>query len=156
MVFPTPVQVGIYWLLISEALQQVSALSQIPICGYSCNTFSRIFISAATGNVGIGTDNPTYKLSVLGNIRSNEVVVETGWADYVFNEKYVLKPLSEIEKFIQLNKHLPGIPSALEIQKNGLPVGETQKMMMEKIEELTLYIIQLNKRIEELEKTSNK
>lgn len=121
-----------------------------------CNSFSRIFIAAATGNVGIGTDNPTYKLSVLGNIRSNEVVVETGWADYVFNEKYVLKPLSEIEKFIQLNKHLPGIPSALEIQKNGLPVGETQKMMMEKIEELTLYIIQLNKRIEELEKTSNK
>ncbi len=60
-----------------------------------CNSSSRIFIAAATGNVGIGTDNPTYKLSVLGNIRSTEVVVETGWADYVFDKKYQLPLLSK-------------------------------------------------------------
>ena len=117
-----------------------------------CNSSSRIFVAAATGNVGIGTDNPTYKLSVLGNIRSNEVVVETGWADYVFDKKYILKPLGEVEKFIRENKHLPGIPSATEIQKNGLHLGDTQKMMMEKIEELTLYMIEANKKIEKLEK----
>ena len=105
------------------------------------------------GNVGIGTTaNPSYKLSVNGNIRSKEVVVEIGWADYVFNKKYKLKPLIEVEKFIEQNKHLPGIPSAAAIEKNGLNLGDTQKKMMEKIEELTLYIIQLNKRIEELEK----
>ena len=113
-----------------------------------CNSFSRIFVAAATGNVGIGTDNPTYKLSVLGNIRSNEVVVETGWADYVFDKNYLLKPLSDVEEFIQRNKHLPGIPSAAEIQKNGLHLGDTQKKMMEKIEELTLYVIDLKKEIE--------
>ena len=105
------------------------------------------------GNVGIGTTaNPSYKLSVNGNIRSKEVVVEIGWADYVFNKKYKLKPLIEVEKFIEQNKHLPNIPSAAEVEKNGLHLGDIQKKMMEKIEELTLYIIQLNKRIEELEK----
>ncbi len=112
------------------------------------NSLSRIFVAAATGNVGIGTDNPTYKLSVLGNIRSNEVVVETGWADYVFDEKYKLPLLSDVEKFIQLNKHLPNIPSAKEVEEKGLHLGDTQKRMMEKIEELTLYMIEANKQLE--------
>jgi len=116
-----------------------------------CNSASRIFIAAATGNVGIGTDNPTYKLSVLGNIRCTEVVVETGWADYVFDEHYQLNSLPEVEKFIQQNKHLPNIPSAKEVEENGLPLGDTQKKMMEKIEELTLYLIETNKKIEKLE-----
>lgn len=113
-----------------------------------CNSSSRIFVAAATGNVGIGTDNPTYKLSVLGNIRSNEVVVETGWADYVFDKKYKLPLLSDVEKFIQLNKHLPNIPSAKEVEEKGLHLGDTQKRMMEKIEELTLYMIEANKQLE--------
>lgn len=104
------------------------------------------------GNVGIGTSNPTYKLSVNGNIRSKEVVVESGWADYVFNEKYTLLSLEEVESFIQQHKHLPNIPSAKEIEKNGLPLGDVQKKMMEKIEELTLYIIQQSKAISELQK----
>ena len=112
---------------------------------------SRILIAEATGNVGIGTDNPTYKLSVLGNIRCTEAVVETGWADYVFDEKYKLPLLTDVEKFIQLNKHLPNIPSAAEIEKNGLHLGDTQKRMMEKIEELTLYVIELNNKIKILE-----
>ncbi len=115
------------------------------------NNFSAIFIAAATGNVGIGTDNPTYKLSVNGNIRSKEVVVESGWADYVFERSYSLRPIAELEQFIRDNKHLPNIPSAKEIEEKGLSLGETQKRMMEKIEELTLYIIELNKKIEKLE-----
>ncbi len=104
------------------------------------------------GNVGIGTTNPTYKLSVNGNIRSKEVVVETGWADYVFDKRYKLPLLSEVEKYINTNNHLPDIPSAIEIQTNGLKLGELQTKMMQKIEELTLYIIEQNKRIELLEK----
>jgi hypothetical protein len=115
------------------------------------NSLSAIFIAAATGNVGIGTDNPTYKLSVAGNIHTTEVVVETGWADYVFDKKYKLPLLSDVEKFIQLNQHLPNIPSAAEIETNGLHLGDTQKRMMEKIEELTLYMIEANKRIALLE-----
>lgn len=118
-----------------------------------CNSRSDLFIAAATGNVGIGTENySTYKLAVLGKIRSEELVVETGWADYVFDEKYKLQPLDEVEKFIQKNKHLPNIPSAAEIEKNGLHVGDTQKRMMEKIEELTLYVIELKKEIDLLKK----
>jgi len=118
------------------------------------NGANRVFINSA-GNVGIGTDNPTYKLSVRGNIRSNEVVVETGWADYVFAADYKLKTLDEVEAFILQHKHLPNIPSAAEIEKNGLSVGDTQKRMMEKIEELTLYIIQLKKEMSVIKSSIN-
>ncbi len=116
------------------------------------NGYSAIFVAEATGNVGIGTSNPTYKLSVLGNIRCTEAVVETGWSDYVFDEKYKLKSLEEVEKFIQQNKHLPNIPSAAEVEKNGLQLGDTQKRMMEKIEELTLYMIDANEQIKNSKK----
>jgi hypothetical protein len=115
--------------------------------GNSC-----IFIAEATGNVGIGTDNPTYKLSVNGNVRSKEVVVETGWADYVFTKSYKLPSLWDVEKFIRRNGHLPNIPSAKEVEEKGLLLGDTQKKMMEKIEELTLYVIEAAKKIERLEK----
>ena len=117
-----------------------------------CNGISEIFIASATGNVGIGTENfGTYKLAVNGNIRSKEIVVETGWADYVFDEGYKLPLLSDVEKFIQQNKHLPNVPSAAEIGQKGLHLGDTQKRMMEKIEELTLYVIELDKKIKLLE-----
>jgi hypothetical protein len=118
-----------------------------PIAIYT-NSANRMYISAL-GNVGIGTDNPTYKLSVNGNIRTKEVLVESAnWPDYVFDKKYVLAPLHEVEKYINENKHLPNIPSAEEIQNNGLKVGEVQNKMMQKIEELTLYVIELKKEIE--------
>jgi hypothetical protein len=107
------------------------------------------------GNVGIGTTNPTNKLSVNGTIQSKEVIVETGWADYVFGKEYRLLPLEELKQFIDKHKHLPNIPSAKEIEKNGLYVGEIQKRMMEKIEELVLYIIGLKEETEEL-KEQNK
>ena len=107
---------------------------------------------ATNGNVGIGTINPAYKLSVSGTIQTKEVRVETGWADFVFDKGYQLKPLPEVEAFIHINKHLENIPSAKEIQDNGLAVGEVQTKMMQKIEELTLYVIELQKQINELKK----
>ncbi|MEO6404397.1 MAG: hypothetical protein ABIY51_15615 [Ferruginibacter sp.] len=114
------------------------------------NAIGDVMTITGTGNVGIGTNNPTYKLSVLGNIRSTEVVVETGWADYVFAENYKLSPLDEVENFINQNKHLPNIPSAKEVEEKGLSLGDMQKRMMEKVEELTLYVIELKKEIEKL------
>ncbi|HEY0040982.1 MAG TPA: hypothetical protein VGB71_09980 [Flavisolibacter sp.] len=122
-----------------------------------CNSRSDLFIAEATGNVGIGTENfGTYKLAVNGSIRSKEVVVETGWADYVFDKKYKLPSLKEVEQFILKNKHLPNIPSAAEVEKQGLHVGEVQKKMMEKIEELTLYAISQQKEIDALKKQMKK
>ena len=103
--------------------------------------------------MGIGTFNPDYKFSVNGNIRSKEVVVENGWADYVFDKEYKLLSLEEVEEFVRDNKHLPNIPSAREIEEKGLALGDLQKRMMEKIEELTLYIIQLKRDIDELKST---
>jgi len=104
------------------------------------------------GNIGIGVPDPgAYKLAVNGTIRANEVIVETGWADYVFDKKFRLKPLQEVERFIKANKHLPDIPSASEIQKNGAKLAELTTKMMQKIEELTLYSIAQEKKLEKLE-----
>lgn len=102
------------------------------------------------GNVGIGTLNPDYKLDVNGVMRAKEVIVETGWADYVFEDEYELAPLSEVEDFIEENGHLPNIPSAAEISENGLSIADVNTKMMEKIEELTLYVIEIKKENEEL------
>ncbi|MGJ1364227.1 hypothetical protein [Sphingobacterium spiritivorum] len=97
----------------------------------------------SNGNLGIGTTTPREKLSVNGNIRAKEIKVETAnWPDYVFEEDYQLTPLPEIETFIKTNKHLPDIPSAQKIAEEGLSVGEMNKLMMKKIEELTLYLIE--------------
>jgi hypothetical protein len=107
---------------------------------------------AGDGNIGIGTSTPDNKLDVLGVIRANEVIVETGWADYVFQDDYKLKPLSEVEAFIKENKHLPSVPSAAKIQDKGAHVAELMTKMMEKIEELTLYSIEQKKEIDELKR----
>ncbi len=118
------------------------------------NSIAVINIDPA-GNIAMGTPDPLpgYKLAVNGSIKAKELVIETvGWPDYVFGENYHLMSLADIEKFIQLNHHLPNIPSASEIENSGIPVGEMQQKMMEKIEELTLHAIELNRRIEELER----
>ncbi len=109
------------------------------------------------GNVAIGTPDALagYKLSVNGSIKARELVIETvGWPDYVFAENYKPLPLSEVEKFIQLHHHLPNIQPAHELEKNGIAVGDMQKKMMEKIEELTLYVIELKKEIDLLKSAS--
>jgi hypothetical protein len=114
-----------------------------------------MFIINDDGNVGIGTTCPDQKLTVNGKIRvKDEIVIEnTGnWCDYVFLPNYKLLTFSELEKYLIEHHHLPGVKSASEIEKNGFSVLETNKAMMEKIEELTLYILQLEKRVSELEK----
>jgi hypothetical protein len=106
--------------------------------------------------VTIATDTPKpgYELSVNGQIVCEELLVEDSadWPDYVFEENYPLRSLSEVENHIKEKKHLPGIPTAAEVKRDGLPIGEMQKRMMEKIEELTLYVIAQDKRLAAQEK----
>jgi len=94
--------------------------------------------------------DPSYKLSVNGNIRSKEVKVETGWADYVFKKGYKLRSLAEVESYVNNNHHLPDVPSEAEVKKNGVNVGETASLLLKKIEELTLYLIEKDKEVRAL------
>ncbi|MFL5789728.1 MAG: hypothetical protein ACJ748_16830 [Flavisolibacter sp.] len=106
------------------------------------------------GNVGIATaDTKGYRFAVNGTAIFTKVLVKTygTWPDYVFRPQYQLPSLQEIEKYIQLNNHLPEIPSAEEVEKEGLDVATNQAKLLKKIEELTLYIINQNKKIERLE-----
>ena len=99
-------------------------------------------------SVGTATKSPTYSLSVLGGIVSDEVRVHLQpWPDYVFEVNYPLQPLTEVEKYVQANKHLPGVMSAQEVADNGLDLGQTQKVQMEKIEELYLHLIEMDKQM---------
>jgi hypothetical protein len=106
------------------------------------------------GNIGIGTTNPgIYKLAVNGTIAAKEVIVDVSiFADFVFEENYKLMSLSEVEKYIKKNKHLPNIPSEKEVKAKGLGLGEMQAKLLQKIEELTLYVIDLKKENETLKK----
>lgn len=132
------------------------------IAGYNSLTGSTypggdVIIATGGGSVGIGTENTAgYKLAVNGSIRAKELRINTGWADYVFDENYQLKSLTEVEQFIAENKHLPDIPAASFLQKEGVDVSAMQTKMMAKIEELTLYMIEANKKIIQLQNKLNK
>ena len=104
------------------------------------------------GGFGIGTSTPQYKLDVRGTIRAHEIIVNTSGADFVFADNYKLRPLQEVKSYVQENRHLPEIPSAKEMQEDGMNVNDMVVKLLQKVEELTLYNIQLEERISELEK----
>jgi hypothetical protein len=127
----------------------------LPIGIYTGNV-ERMRISA-DGNVTIGTTlTPAgYKLAIGGDVIAERVVVKlqaSGWPDYVFTPTYHLSTLPEVEKFIEQNHHLPNVPSAKEVADKGIDVGAMNTKLMEKIEELTLYLIEQNKKLESIEK----
>ncbi|TCC87303.1 hypothetical protein EZ428_21630 [Pedobacter frigiditerrae] len=109
------------------------------------------FRISANGNVGIGTATPNEKLSVNGKIRAKEIKVEpnpASWPDYVFEEDYNITSLTALEKYIRVNKHLPEMPTAKEVAVNGVELGEMNRLLLKKVEELTLHLIEKDKQLD--------
>ena len=127
-------------------------------------TFQKSFSQSPVGfpdgiTVGTGVSIPvgsSYKMAIKGGIITEKVRIATngtlGWADYVFEPNYKLRSLFEVENFIKINKHLPDVPSADEVLQNGIELGEIQVTLLQKVEELTLYVIEQNRKIGKLEK----
>lgn len=132
----------------------------------SGDVFTKLSLNPLGGNISVGSPNAgKYTLTVNGTLAATELLVTTNlWADYVFSKDYDLMPLSEVKTFIERNGHLPNVPSANEIEEKGeISIGTMQIKMMEKIEEITLYLLQLKEenellkaRIEQLELPKNK
>ena len=121
---------------------------------YNHGTGNSFLQADANDNIGLGTaDTKGHKLAVSGSIIATRVKVQqTPWPDYVFEPDYQLPSLAALETYVKTHKHLPGVPTAKEVTENGLDVGSTQAALLEKIEELTLIIIEQHKKLEAQEK----
>ncbi len=116
--------------------------------------------------IGINLQNPNdnfpsassnFKLAVNGGIISefSRVQISDNWPDYVFDKDYKMIPIHELESYLLTEKHLPGVPTADKIEKQGIDLGEMSRLLIEKVEELNLYIINLQKQIDELKATQD-
>ena len=110
---------------------------------------------SSAGKVGINTDNfgeSNHSLYIAGSSIAEEMFVKLSdnWGDFVFEKEYDLMPLDQLEDYLEENKHLPDFPSAAEVEKDGLALGETERLLTIKVEELTLYILELKKEIDTL------
>jgi hypothetical protein len=138
--------------IIKSNVTDASGSSMVERLSIDQNGTVRIGVDHTFSTQQSGQTIANTKLAVAGTIRAEEVIVhlKNNWPDYVFSENYVLLPLSDVEKFIQKNHHLPNIPSATEVATSGNNLGEMDALLLRKIEELTLYMIQLKKDNEEL------
>lgn len=114
------------------------------------DTHNPYFLVRGDGNVGIGTTSPQYLLSVNGTIQAKEVIVNTGWSDYVFAPTYNLRSLESTAAYVKQYRHLPDMPSEAEVREKGVSVGDVESKLLAKVEELTLQMIKLNEANKEL------
>ncbi|MFO7789578.1 MAG: hypothetical protein R6V32_03320, partial [Bacteroidales bacterium] len=120
--------------------------------------FDGTVMTVRDGNVGIGMENPNYKLDVAGVIRGCKVYAEASsycWPDYVFADNYDLMSIADLKSFIKLNRHLPGIPDAETVNSKEVDLLKMNRDLLEKVEELTLYVIDLQEQIDELKNNRN-
>lgn len=139
----------------------IEDLFRVQKAGFNGNPAITLFSVTHSGKVAIGMEPTgvnmpgTYKLYVADGILTEKVKIawqnSGDWADYVFEENYALMPLNELETYVEANNHLPNIPSAQEVSENGFDLGQMDAKLLEKIEELTLYIIAQQKQIDALE-----
>ncbi len=121
--------------------------------GWYQHQWTNLSLQPNGGKVGIGTTTPDEMLTVNGKIHAKEVLINTSiLPDYVFNKDYPLMSLTEVKNYIDKNHHLPEVPSAAEVEKDGLKLGDMNLILLKKVEELTLYLIELKKENEALKK----
>lgn len=135
------------WTAADEVMQGTQALN-LQYKNRFKGTVTNLGNLYSLGNVGIGTtDTKGYKLAVAGNMiaESVKVKLQGSWPDYVFGEDYKLPTLHETEKHIKENGHLEGIPSAKEVKANGIDLGDINARLLQKLEELTLHLIEMKK-----------
>ncbi|PRD44977.1 hypothetical protein [Sphingobacterium haloxyli] len=156
----TTVQYGQYYatLHLQPTFDDVTQYRGVAI-GYPADAHVPVGVTlAVAGKVGIGTSNPQAKLAVDGNILAKEIKVTNNIAvpDYVFEPDYHLSSLSDVEAYVKEHKHLPEIPSAKDIDRDGLDLGEMNLLLLKKVEELTLYLIEQQKEINSLKREVKK
>lgn len=119
---------------------------------YNPGVYNKFFVVSMDGKVGINSPNPAYELDVNGMIKTRGVLVtNTGWADFVFKKDYRLRPLSEVETHIAQYSSLPEMPTESEVNANGVDLARMNVKLLQKVEELTLYIIDQEKKMQEQE-----
>jgi hypothetical protein len=122
---------------------------QFKVANNSSGSNTAVMTLKGSGNVGIGTINPDSKLTVNGIIHTKEVTIDLSvpGPDYVFEKDYQLPSLEQIKSYIDQNKHLPEVPSAKEMEANGVNVGEMNMLLLKKVEELTLLLIEMDRKV---------
>ncbi len=148
---------GTDWTYLQARRPDNSGSTNLEVRTWNAGTLTNAMVVRSNGNIGIGTYLPnSYKLAVAGSIGAwGEVRVFTtnsSFPDYVFDPSYQLPSLEETEKYVKENHHLPEVPSAADIEKDGISLNGMNTILLKKVEELTLHIIDQNKRIEALEK----